>query len=93
MIEELDPDFGPVLIQIWKGLRFKQALNFRMVVAQVEQAQAPVTRHLRRLFRLTWVGAEPLNAGDPSIPVVFPSTTGTALLKAACVGLAHATLP
>lgn len=59
VIEEQDPAFGLVVIRIWKGLRFKQALDCRMIVAQVERVQAPGTRRKPRLIWLAWVGGEP----------------------------------
>lgn len=59
VVEEQDPDFGPLIIRIWKGLRFKQALDCRMIVAQIERMQAPGTRRKPRLIWLAWVGDEP----------------------------------
>jgi hypothetical protein len=59
VIEEQDPQFGPVVIRIWKGLRFRQALDCRMVVAQLERVKAPGTRRKPKVLWLGWVGAEP----------------------------------
>lgn len=59
VVEEQDPQFGPVVIRIWNGLRFKQALDCRMRVAQIERLQSPGTRRKPRMLWLAWVGAEP----------------------------------
>ncbi|MBU2612007.1 MAG: transposase [Chloroflexi bacterium] len=52
--ETVDPEFGPIIVRIWKGLRFRQALDCRMDVAQIERPQAPGTR---RKPRILWLGA------------------------------------
>jgi hypothetical protein len=54
LIEINDPDFGLVIVRIWKGLRFGQAPDCRMQVAQIERPQAPGTR---RKPRILWMGA------------------------------------
>jgi hypothetical protein len=54
-----DPKFGPVVVRIWQGLRFRKALDCRMVVAQVERQQAPDTRRKPRILWFAWVGAPP----------------------------------
>ena len=59
VVEEQDPQFGPVVVRIWKGLRFKQALNCRMWVAQIERLRATGTRRKPRIIWLAWVGEEP----------------------------------
>jgi hypothetical protein len=53
-IEEEDPEFGPIIIHLWKGLRFRQALDCPMQVVQIERPQASGTR---RKPRLLWLGA------------------------------------
>ena len=52
--ETEDPEFGPVMIRLWRGLRFRQALDCRMDVVQIERPQAPGTR---RKPRILWLGA------------------------------------
>lgn len=59
VFEEQDAKFGPVVVRIWKGLRFRQALDCPMIVAQVERLQAPGTRRKPRILWFAWVGAEP----------------------------------
>lgn len=59
VLEEQDPQFGPLVVRIWKGLRFKQALDCPMIVAQIERLQAPGTRRKPRIIWLAWVGTEP----------------------------------
>jgi hypothetical protein len=58
-VEYVDPDFGPQIVRIWKGLRFKNALDCRMTVALVERPQAPGTRRKPKLIWFGWVGEEP----------------------------------
>jgi len=53
-IEEEDPEFGHILIRLWKSLRFRQALDCPMQVVQIERTQAPGTR---RKPRILWMGA------------------------------------
>jgi hypothetical protein len=57
--QEDDPDLGPLVIRIWNGLRFGQALNCPLQVAQIERLIAPGTRRKPKLLWLAWVGAEP----------------------------------
>lgn len=59
VIEEQDSRFGPVIIRIWKGLRFKQALECRMIVAQIERVKEPGTRRKPKIIWLAWVGDAP----------------------------------
>ena len=59
VVQEQDPQFGPVVVRIWQGLRFKQALDCRMIVAQIERLQTPGTRRKPRIIWLAWVGEDP----------------------------------
>jgi hypothetical protein len=59
IIEEEDPHFGPLVIRIWEGLRFKQALDCRMIVAQIERVRSLGTRRKPKIIWLGWFGAEP----------------------------------
>jgi hypothetical protein len=54
-----DPEFGPVVVRIWSGLRFKQALTCPMILAQVERQQAPATRRKPKILWFAWVGEAP----------------------------------
>jgi hypothetical protein len=54
-----DPEFGPLTVRVWRGLRFGKALDCRMIVAQVERQQASGTRRQPRLLWFGWVGEEP----------------------------------
>jgi hypothetical protein len=54
-----DPQFGPLVVRIWQGLRFSKALDCRMSIAQVERQRAPDTRRKPRLLWFAWIGAEP----------------------------------
>jgi hypothetical protein len=58
-VECTDPKFGPVVVRIWQGLRFRKALDCRMIVAQVERLQAPDTRRKPRILWFAWVGKPP----------------------------------
>lgn len=57
--EEDDPDFGPLVVRIWTGLRFGQALDCPIRVAQIERTAAPGTRRKPKILWLGWVGEEP----------------------------------
>lgn len=57
--EYIDPDFGPLKVKVWQGLRFRQALDRPMDVAQVERLQAPGTRRKPRILWFAWVGQKP----------------------------------
>jgi hypothetical protein len=59
VVEYTDPEFGPLTVRVWKGLRFGKALDCRMLVAQVERHQASGTRRQPRLLWFAWVGEEP----------------------------------
>jgi len=59
VFEGQDPKFGPLVVRLWKGLRFKQALDCDMTVAQVERLQASGTRRKPRILWFAWVGASP----------------------------------
>jgi hypothetical protein len=59
VVEYTDPQFGPVIVRIWRGLRFRKALDDPMIIAQVERLQAPDTRRKPRLLWLAWVGEPP----------------------------------
>jgi hypothetical protein len=59
IIAEQDPQFGPLTVRIWKGLRFRQALDCRMSVAQMERPQASGSRRKPKILWFAWVGAEP----------------------------------
>jgi hypothetical protein len=59
VVETDDPDFGPLTVRIWSHLRFQQALDIHLWVAQVERTQAPGTRRKPKLIWLAWVGEAP----------------------------------
>ncbi len=59
VVEYSDPVFGLLRVQVWKGLRFRQALDCRMRVAQVERLQAPGTRRQPKILWFGWVGEDP----------------------------------
>jgi hypothetical protein len=59
VIEVEDPDLGPVTVRVWYYLRFRQALDCPMRVAQIERPQAPDTRRKPKILWLAWVGEEP----------------------------------
>lgn len=54
-----DPEFGPLIVRVWLGLRFRQALACPLTVALVERLQVPGSRRKPRLIWLAWVGEEP----------------------------------
>lgn len=54
-----DPEFGPVTVRVWRDLRFRKALDCRMIVAQVERIQAPGTRRKPRILWFAWSGEQP----------------------------------
>ena len=54
LVEMDDPEWGHITIRLWKGLRFRQALECRLEVVQFERSQAPDTR---RKPRILWLGA------------------------------------
>ena len=54
-----DLEFGPLVVRIWKGLRFARALDCPMVVALLERSQASGSRRKPRLLWFAWVGEEP----------------------------------
>lgn len=53
-LEAEDPEFGWMIVRLWKNLRFRQALDCPMQVVQIERLQAPGTR---RKPRVLWMGA------------------------------------
>ncbi|HEX7976334.1 MAG TPA: NF041680 family putative transposase [Anaerolineales bacterium] len=59
LLSYTDAQFGPLVVRIWQGLRFRKALDCRMWVAQIERLQAPGTRRKPRILWLAWVGEEP----------------------------------
>jgi hypothetical protein len=59
VVEYIDPDFGPQIVRLWKGLRFRNALECRMTVGLVERPQATGTRRKPKLIWFGWVGEEP----------------------------------
>lgn len=59
VVEYVDPDFGPQIVRIWKGLRFKKALDRQMTVALVERPQAAGTRRKPKLIWFGWLGEAP----------------------------------
>lgn len=59
VLEYTDPEFGAVTVRVWKGLRFRKALDCRMSVAQVERSQAPATRRKPRILWFAWIGEAP----------------------------------
>ena len=60
VVQDSDPEFGPVTVRIWHGLRFRKALDCKMIVARVERQQAPGTRRQPRVLWFAWVGEPPL---------------------------------
>jgi len=59
VIEDEDPEFGPLIVRIWQGLRFSKALDCRMIVAQVERPQASGSRRKPKILWFAWVGEPP----------------------------------
>lgn len=59
VVDYLDPEFGLQTVRIWKGLRFKKALECHMTVALVERPQASGTRRRPKLIWFAWVGTDP----------------------------------
>ena len=59
VLEYTDPEFGPVTVRLWQGLRFKQALDCPMCVAQVERQQASGSRRKPRILWFAWIGQAP----------------------------------
>ena len=59
VLEYEDAEFGPLIVRIWPRLRFSQALDCRMIVAQVERPQASGSRRKPKLLWLAWVGEAP----------------------------------
>jgi hypothetical protein len=59
VIADQDSEFGPLVVRIWQGLRFKQALDCRMIVAQVERLHTPGSRRKPRLLWFAWLGETP----------------------------------
>jgi hypothetical protein len=52
-------EFGPTTVRLWKGMRFRNALDIPFVVAQVERHQAPNTRRKPRILWFAWIGEQP----------------------------------
>jgi hypothetical protein len=59
VLEYTDPVFGLLSVRLWKGLRFRQALECRMIVAQVERQQVSGSRRKPKILWFAWVGEEP----------------------------------
>lgn len=59
VVEYIDPDFGAQIVRVWKGLRFRNALDRQMTVALVERPQATGSRRKPKLIWFAWVGEEP----------------------------------
>jgi hypothetical protein len=59
VLEYTDPVFGLLIVRLWKGLRFRQALECRMIVAQVERQQVSGSRRKPKILWFAWVGEEP----------------------------------
>jgi hypothetical protein len=59
VLEYTDPVFGVLIVRIWKGLRFRQALEQLMTVAHVERQQASGSRRQPKILWFGWVGEEP----------------------------------
>lgn len=58
VLEYSDPIFGPLIVRLWKGLRFSKALDCHLTVAQVERLQASDSRRQPRILWFGWAGAE-----------------------------------
>jgi hypothetical protein len=59
VMEEEDPRFGALKIRIWKGLRFRKALDCHMVVAQVEHLELSGSRRKPKVIWFAWSGEDP----------------------------------
>ncbi len=59
VLEVKDSDFGPIVVRLWQGLRFRQALDCPMRVVQIERLQVPGTRRKPRILWLAWMGHPP----------------------------------
>lgn len=59
LLECIDPEFGPLTVRVWQGLRFSKALDCHMTVAQVERHQASGSRRKPRILWFAWVGETP----------------------------------
>lgn len=55
-----DPDFGPMTVRTWKGLRFSKALDCLMTVAQIDRPQAAGSRRKPRILWFAWIGEAPV---------------------------------
>jgi hypothetical protein len=62
VIAYTDAEFGPLMVRIWRGLRFSKALDCRMIVAQVERLRAAGTRRKPRILWFAWIGEQSLAA-------------------------------
>jgi hypothetical protein len=58
-VEYEDPKYGQVVARVWRGLRFKQALDCPMIVVQLERPKAPGTRRQPKILWFGWRGQEP----------------------------------
>jgi hypothetical protein len=54
-----DPEFGPVKVQVWHTLHFRQAAECSFRVARVVREQAPGTRRSPKVLWFAWIGEEP----------------------------------
>lgn len=52
-------EFGATTVRVWCGLRFRNALDLPLIVAQVERHQAPNTRRKPRVLWFAWCGEQP----------------------------------
>jgi hypothetical protein len=59
VVEEDDPRFGALKIRIWKGLRFRKALDCHMLVAQVEHLELSGSRRKPKVIWFAWIGEDP----------------------------------
>ncbi len=52
-------EFGQVVVRVWHNLRFRQALDCPMTVAQVERLRASGSRRQPKLLWFAWLGETP----------------------------------
>jgi hypothetical protein len=59
VVETEDAQFGPLIVRLWSGLRFRQALDCSMLVAQVERTQVSASRRKPKILWFAWIGETP----------------------------------
>lgn len=52
-------EFGRVVVRIWHNLRFRQAPDYPMTVAQIERLRASGSRRQPKLLWFAWIGETP----------------------------------